>query len=590
MSSLRVALRQSLALASSDSPAIRSKNDVKPGNVGKKMNKKLVERYIEKADNSIDYKSNSEEFKFVKKEIEKSIKSVSNTNSLSSITSTKKKRVKAKTKSATSKAKNIDTESLFPGIFKEMKSNVNGNNDFTRNSDNMKSEKSRDKKRKRNGGDSIAIDTDSSKLLLANINDSSGDVSNKIKKKKINPLNSSTNNSSSSDRRTRLEHVCTVADAVNAIGKAKRIVVISGAGISVSCGIPDFRSKESGLYKNLNCAEIGIPTAELLFDYEYFKSDPEPFYKFAKRLIPTSTMLPSFSHDFIALLDKKNKLLRNFTQNIDGLERKAGISEKRIVECHGSMSTMTCISCRKKHPLDPYIDLLMKGDVCYCYDCNKKEPNLMKPAITFFGENIAKSVMQKVASDVDKCDLLIVVGTSLKVGGSVDIIIHGVASTVPIILINYESVQVSNKIRGSKTNANKEPLKQVNKSKNGAENVNVDQANSKNDTNKHDGFDVELLGYSDDILKYICNELNWVCGKDIESSSSKIDGFHNSPALVDLAVPELSCSNSDLDITTGTIKNRKKSAAVENESRILSNSQLYVVEELEPRKFSIKSA
>ena len=135
--------------------------------------------------------------------------------------------------------------------------------------------------------------------------------------------------------RTKLPYFSTLSHVVSAIKKSKKIIVITGAGISVSSGIPDFRSKDIGLYNTLDCELYNIPSAELLFDYEFFRIDAEPFYKFAGKLVPDDNLKPSPCHNFIASLEAQGKLLRNYTQNVDGLERKAGIS--RVVECHGSM-------------------------------------------------------------------------------------------------------------------------------------------------------------------------------------------------------------------------------------------------------------
>ena len=135
--------------------------------------------------------------------------------------------------------------------------------------------------------------------------------------------------------RIKLPCFSTLSHVVDAIKKSKKIIVITGAGISVSSGIPDFRSKDIGLYNTLDCELYNIPSAELLFDYEFFRIDAEPFYKFAGKLVPDDNLKPSPCHKFIASLEARGKLLRNYTQNVDGLERKAGIS--RVIECHGSM-------------------------------------------------------------------------------------------------------------------------------------------------------------------------------------------------------------------------------------------------------------
>ena len=136
----------------------------------------------------------------------------------------------------------------------------------------------------------------------------------------------------------------------------KNIVVLVGAGISTSCGIPDFRSKDSGLYNSLDLEALGLSEPEDLFCAEFFSYNPAPFYQFAKNLyFPSSVAIsteattttsttvtptkitPSDSHKLLALLDEKKMLLRVYTQNIDGLEESAGVSEKKVVYAHGSL-------------------------------------------------------------------------------------------------------------------------------------------------------------------------------------------------------------------------------------------------------------
>jgi NAD-dependent SIR2 family protein deacetylase len=110
----------------------------------------------------------------------------------------------------------------------------------------------------------------------------------------------------------------------------------TGAGISTSAGIPDFRSPETGLYANL--ARLNLPYAEAVFDISYFREKPEPFYMLAQELYP-GKFRPTITHSFIALLHKKGLLLKLFTQNIDCLEREAGVPGDSIIEAHGSFAT-----------------------------------------------------------------------------------------------------------------------------------------------------------------------------------------------------------------------------------------------------------
>jgi NAD-dependent SIR2 family protein deacetylase len=105
----------------------------------------------------------------------------------------------------------------------------------------------------------------------------------------------------------------------------KNIMVLVGAGISVSCGIPDFRSSQ-GLYNTLRCEEIDkdLAAAEDLFHLDFFEENPAPFYKFAVLNNLFAPRKPSTSHFFLKLLEEQSKLLRVYTQNIDGLEEFAG--------------------------------------------------------------------------------------------------------------------------------------------------------------------------------------------------------------------------------------------------------------------------
>jgi NAD-dependent histone deacetylase SIR2 len=115
-------------------------------------------------------------------------------------------------------------------------------------------------------------------------------------------------------------------------GRPKRVVVMTGAGISTSAGIPDFRSPDTGLYANL--ARLDLPHPEAVFDISFFRQNPKPFYVLAKELYP-GKFHPTVAHAFIALLEEKYMLQKLFTQNIDCLERRAGVPDDKIVEAHG---------------------------------------------------------------------------------------------------------------------------------------------------------------------------------------------------------------------------------------------------------------
>ena len=115
-------------------------------------------------------------------------------------------------------------------------------------------------------------------------------------------------------RRKKLPDINTLTDVVELIRKSQKIVVLTGAGVSVSCGIPDFRSRD-GIYARLAVDFPDLPDPQAMFDIHYFRKDPRPFFKFAKEIYP-GQFEPSPCHKFIKCVESQGKLLRNYTQNI----------------------------------------------------------------------------------------------------------------------------------------------------------------------------------------------------------------------------------------------------------------------------------
>ncbi|TAQ88556.1 hypothetical protein B7494_g3089 [Chlorociboria aeruginascens] len=216
-------------------------------------------------------------------------------------------------------------------------------------------------------------------------------------------------------------------------GRPKRIVVMTGAGISTSAGIPDFRSPDTGLYANL--ARLDLPYAEAVFSIDYFRRNPNPFYILAKELYP-GQFYPTVAHAFIALLEVKNLLQMLFTQNIDCLERRAGVPGEKIIEAHGSFATQRCIDCKTDFPEDLMLKAVHNGDVPHCLvpQCN----GLVKPDIVFFGEALPGAFFRNQHVPA-MADLIIVMGTSLSVQPFASLP-QMAREGVPRVLFNLESV------------------------------------------------------------------------------------------------------------------------------------------------------
>lgn len=216
-------------------------------------------------------------------------------------------------------------------------------------------------------------------------------------------------------------------------GRPKRIVVMTGAGVSTSAGIPDFRSPDTGLYANL--ARLDLPYAEAVFDISYFRQNPDPFYVLAKELYP-GKFYPTIAHSFVALLNEKSMLQMLFTQNIDCLERKAGVPGDKIVEAHGSFATQRCIDCKTEYPDNLMIQAVEGGEVPHCTvpQCN----GLVKPDIVFFGEALPEAFFQNRHVPA-MADLVIVMGTSLSVQPFASLP-QFASEAIPRVLINKEIV------------------------------------------------------------------------------------------------------------------------------------------------------
>ena len=254
-----------------------------------------------------------------------------------------------------------------------------------------------------------------------------------------------------------------------------------------------------------------------MFDLDHFNDDPLPFYKFAKALyFPLGTdkrVEPSDSHRFLALLEKQNKLLRVYTQNIDGLEEVAGVSSKRMVYAHGSLQWATCCRCKRKVPASGIEESIKKGEVPLCqvvlqqksestrHQLKRKRSmpaesqycnGVLKPGVTFFGETLHDRVRKSLEADRDKADCLIVIGTSLSVAPMSKVIAY-LPPSVPRILINRNVV---NPPRASAQDD--------------------DEEDEEEEFREHYTFDAYLLGFCDDVTRAVVKEMKTKSGTSEE--------------------------------------------------------------------------
>jgi NAD-dependent deacetylase len=187
------------------------------------------------------------------------------------------------------------------------------------------------------------------------------------------------------------------------IREAESVVALTGAGISVPSGIPDFRSPGSGLWENVD------PMAVAHIDA--WRADPERFWHFyGDRFQALEGKEPNGAHRALVALERRGRLDAVITQNIDRLHRRAGTTH--LVEVHGSIATSSCLACGAAYPLDEVRGRLDHSPISVpACDCG--EP--LKPDVVLFGEWLPEGALQEAYALAAGADVLLCIGSSLEV-------------------------------------------------------------------------------------------------------------------------------------------------------------------------------
>ncbi|MDR1612209.1 MAG: RNA polymerase subunit sigma [Planctomycetota bacterium] len=198
-----------------------------------------------------------------------------------------------------------------------------------------------------------------------------------------------------------------MAEGLTPVGCAEKIiaagrtVVLTGAGISTAAGVPDFRGPK-GLYVTR------AYDPEKVFEIAAFDRDPGPFYQFSRDFLDTlGTIEPTFTHRFLAELEKRGKLDRIITQNIDGLHQRAG--SRNVLPVHGDYTTARCRSCGRGCSGERLRNLMREHEIPPCGFCG----GTLKPDVVFFGENVR--FLAEAEAAARRSDLMFVLGSSLTV-------------------------------------------------------------------------------------------------------------------------------------------------------------------------------
>jgi NAD-dependent deacetylase len=185
--------------------------------------------------------------------------------------------------------------------------------------------------------------------------------------------------------------------------ESERAVVLTGAGISVPSGIPDFRSPGTGLWENVDPMEVAHIDA--------WRRDPDRFWSFyGQRFASLVDKQPNEAHLALAELERRGLVRAVVTQNIDRLHRLAGT--ERLIEVHGSIDQSVCMQCRTKVSIDRVVELLREHDAApLCEACRLP----LKPDVVLFGELLPERALAEAQALAMDADLMVCVGSSLEV-------------------------------------------------------------------------------------------------------------------------------------------------------------------------------
>jgi len=197
-----------------------------------------------------------------------------------------------------------------------------------------------------------------------------------------------------------IDEASRLADLIRA---ADSVVALTGAGISVPSGIPDFRSPGTGLWENVDPMEVA--------HIDVFRSDPERFWHFyAERFHSLEDKRPNRAHDALAQMEQAGLLKAVITQNIDRLHARAGSQE--LIEVHGTIAHSSCVGCGARYPLAEVRDR-QAADPAGVPRCECE--SALKPDVVLFGEYLPVEAIERAEQLAIGADVLLCIGSSLEV-------------------------------------------------------------------------------------------------------------------------------------------------------------------------------
>jgi NAD-dependent deacetylase len=213
------------------------------------------------------------------------------------------------------------------------------------------------------------------------------------------------------------------------IDSARRVVVLTGAGISTDSGIPDFRGPRGVWTQD--------PAAEKMASLQHYMTDSEVRRRaWATRLgLGDRDCQPNAGHRALVELEARGKLDTLITQNVDGLHQKAGTSPELVVEIHGTLSEVVCMACGERGAMQNALERVRAGeDDPECRSCG----GILKSATISFGQDLVREDLERAERAARDCDLLLAVGTSLAVYPIADVVPIARAAGARVVIVNAE--------------------------------------------------------------------------------------------------------------------------------------------------------
>ncbi len=217
------------------------------------------------------------------------------------------------------------------------------------------------------------------------------------------------------------------------VDRARRIVALTGAGISTDSGIPDFRGPQGVWTRN--------PAAEKMATLQHYVADPEVRKRsWQDRLhSPAWSARPNAGHLALVNLERRGTLDTLITQNVDGLHLMAGSSPERVVQVHGTMREVTCLDCGERAPMERALARVRAGEADPpCRSCG----GILKSATISFGQGLVAADLDRAREAARACDLMLAIGTKLSVWPVAGVVPTAKEMGARVVIVNAEPTEM----------------------------------------------------------------------------------------------------------------------------------------------------